>query len=29
MSVALPTEQIEEMIGEVELPEDGMEPVTH
>ncbi len=29
MAVALTTEQIEEMIGEVELPEDGMEPVTH
>jgi amino acid transporter len=29
MAVALPTEKIEEMIGEVELPEDGMEPVAH
>jgi len=29
MAVALPTEKIEEMIGEVELPEEGMEPVAH
>lgn len=29
MAVALSTEQIEEMIGEVELPEEGMEPVAH
>ena len=29
MAVALPTEQIEEMIGEVELPDEDMEPVTH
>jgi amino acid transporter len=29
MAVALPTEEIEEMIGEVELPEEGMEPVAH
>ncbi|MBZ5737186.1 APC family permease [Nocardioides mangrovi] len=29
MAVALSTEQIEEMIGEVELPEEGMEPVGH
>ena len=29
MAVALSTEQIEEMLGEVELPEDGMEPVAH
>jgi amino acid transporter len=29
MAVALSTEKIEEMIGEVELPEEGMEPVAH
>ena len=29
MAVALPTEKMEEMIGEVELPDDGMEPVAH
>ncbi|MGZ6748694.1 MAG: APC family permease [Nocardioides sp.] len=29
MTVALSTEQIQEMIGEVEAPEEGMEPVTH
>ncbi|WP_395657482.1 APC family permease [Nocardioides sp.] len=29
MAVALPTAMIEEMIGEVELPEEGMEPVAH
>ena len=29
MAVALSTEQIEEMIGEVELPEEGMEPAAH
>jgi len=29
MTVALSTEQIEEMLAEVELPEEGMEPVAH
>jgi amino acid transporter len=29
MAVALPREAIEEMIGEVVLPEEGMEPTTH
>ncbi|GCD91994.1 APC family permease [Nocardioides sp. LS1] len=29
MAVALSTEQIEEMIGEVEEPEEGMAPVAH
>ena len=29
MNVALSTEQIEEMLAEVELPEEGMEPVAH
>ena len=29
MNVALSTEMIEEMLGEVEKPEEGLEPIAH